>query len=162
MKKWFVFFCAASTALGCIWHFLYDWVPVPLIGLFAPVDESVWEHLKLLLWPVVPAAAVLAWRSQRPKAVLSGFLTAILLMPVVLLSVYYVAGGAFLIGGLFFDIGLYVVTMVFGFALAWRLTCSGRAVPHLGTLIMLCGLWAAALLCFSIAAPALPIFDSYA
>lgn len=158
MKKWFVFSFVAATVLGCIWHFLYSWVPVQIVGLFAPINESVWEHLKLLLWPVLPAAAVLARRSACPKAVASGFLTAILLMPVALLSAYYVAGGAFLIHGLFFDIGLYVATMAFGFFLAWRLTCSGRMAPHLGTLIMLCGLWAAALLCFSIAAPPLPIF----
>ena len=59
MKKWFAAAAAASVCLGCAWHFLYDWYPHFLVGLFAPVNESVWEHLKLLFWPVIPAALVL-------------------------------------------------------------------------------------------------------
>jgi len=40
--------------LGTVLHFIYgwsgDWKP---IGLIAPVNESVWEHLKLVLWPAL-------------------------------------------------------------------------------------------------------------
>lgn len=37
---------------GSLFHFLYDWSNHSLVvGLIAPVNESVWEHLKLALWP---------------------------------------------------------------------------------------------------------------
>ena len=46
---------------GVILHFLYDltgrsW----LVGLFAPVNESVWEHYKLAFWPLLTAGLVMA------------------------------------------------------------------------------------------------------
>ncbi|MDO4332444.1 MAG: DUF6512 family protein [Eubacteriales bacterium] len=44
----FVFTCIAGTVL----HFVYDWSGQnPVAGLFAPINESVWEHLKLLFFP---------------------------------------------------------------------------------------------------------------
>lgn len=40
--------------LGFLMHFLYEWSDhSTFIGLFAPINESVWEHLKLVLWPTI-------------------------------------------------------------------------------------------------------------
>ncbi len=37
--------------LGSITHFLYDWSGgSPIVGIFCPVNESVWEHLKMAFW----------------------------------------------------------------------------------------------------------------
>ena len=41
----------ALTALSALWHFLYDLIPLPFIGAFAPVGESVWQHLKIVFYP---------------------------------------------------------------------------------------------------------------
>lgn len=44
----FLFTCVAGTVM----HFVYEWSGKnPVIGLFAPVNESTWEHLKLLFFP---------------------------------------------------------------------------------------------------------------
>ena len=41
----FIFVCVLGTVL----HFVYDWTGEKyIIGLFVPVNESIWEHLKLL------------------------------------------------------------------------------------------------------------------
>lgn len=35
-------------------HFVYDWTKQnSIIGLVAPVNESIWEHLKLAFWPML-------------------------------------------------------------------------------------------------------------
>lgn len=40
--------------LGFIFHFVFVWTnKSTLIGAFVPVNESVWEHLKLGLWGVI-------------------------------------------------------------------------------------------------------------
>jgi len=40
--------------LGWIFHFVYNWTNKSiLIGAFVPVNESIWEHLKLGLWGVI-------------------------------------------------------------------------------------------------------------
>ena len=39
--------------LGVLFHFVYDWTSENrLIGFFVPVNESTWEHLKLIFYPV--------------------------------------------------------------------------------------------------------------
>ena len=39
------------TAAGTLSHFLYEWSGNAAAALFCPVNESVWEHLKLLFFP---------------------------------------------------------------------------------------------------------------
>lgn len=41
-------------AAGGLMHFAYEWSgKSPLVGIFAPVNESVWEHLKMSFWPML-------------------------------------------------------------------------------------------------------------
>lgn len=39
--------------LSFISHFLYNWIPNSIFSLFFPVNESVWEHMKLIVTPVL-------------------------------------------------------------------------------------------------------------
>lgn len=40
--------------VGTLWHFVYEWTgDNPIVGAIAPVNESVWEHLKLLFFPAL-------------------------------------------------------------------------------------------------------------
>ncbi|MBR3230866.1 hypothetical protein IKF73_02475 [Candidatus Saccharibacteria bacterium] len=42
------------AAIGTIAHFLYDWTHQnKIIGLFAAVNESTWEHIKIALTPTL-------------------------------------------------------------------------------------------------------------
>ena len=44
---------AAATFGGTILHFLYDWTGGSiLVSPFSGVNESTWEHMKLLFWPL--------------------------------------------------------------------------------------------------------------
>ncbi len=158
MKLQFFLAWAAAGVLGGIFHFVYVWFPFPLVGLFFPINESVWEHLKLLYWPVILAGAGLShWAGRR---VWSGILTAVLTMPPALLGAYYALVYGFAVTGEWLPILLYYVVLAGGFFLAYRMTVRGAAQARLGELVMLAGVYAEALVLFSIAAPNLPIFIS--
>ena len=63
MKQRSIFWQAAGFALvtfgGTILHFLYDWtVGSILVAPFSGVNESTWEHMKLLFWPLFLFALV--------------------------------------------------------------------------------------------------------
>lgn len=62
---WAGFFTAA--VLGTLGHFAYDWNGKSLpVGAFCAVNESTWEHMKLLFFPVLLFTAVqlcLRWES---------------------------------------------------------------------------------------------------
>lgn len=34
--------------LCCLTHFIYNWFPFPVFAIFFPVNESIWEHMKLI------------------------------------------------------------------------------------------------------------------
>lgn len=51
-KKIIIVACIVSIVLGILLHFAYDFTNENnIVGLVAPVNESVWEHLKLILIP---------------------------------------------------------------------------------------------------------------
>ena len=56
------------TLIGMLLHNAYAWTsPFPLFALIAPVNESVWEHLKMAYWAVLIFGMVERWfRKPRP------------------------------------------------------------------------------------------------
>lgn len=51
-KSIFIISFIISIIIGTIIHFVYEWSGYNfIVGLLAPVNESVWEHLKLILVP---------------------------------------------------------------------------------------------------------------
>ena len=44
---------AVATLAGSCLHFVYALFPNGLTAVLAPVNESIWEHLKILVWPCV-------------------------------------------------------------------------------------------------------------
>ncbi len=51
-------FCVTAVA-GTLLHYVYDWSGgASAAGLIAPVNESVWEHLKLLVMPMLAFALI--------------------------------------------------------------------------------------------------------
>ena len=53
INLWQLMGFAVTSLLGTILHFLYDWLNgAYLIAPFSGVNESTWEHMKLLFWPM--------------------------------------------------------------------------------------------------------------
>lgn len=61
------------SIIGTLSHFIYEWTGKPyLIGLFFPVNESTWEHLKLLFFPsLIYFAVVYFTLKEKPKNYIS-------------------------------------------------------------------------------------------
>lgn len=57
-KKLILYYLIAA-GLGVLLHFLYQWFPNPVLALISPVRESVWEHVKLLYFPLLGAALLM-------------------------------------------------------------------------------------------------------
>ena len=157
--RWFLAFMLTALA-GTALHFGYDLCPSPLVGLICPVSESVWEHLKLLYWPFLAAGFVLNRKEDAAQAAWSGTLAGLLFMPAFLLGVYYTleSGFSFTAGRL--NIALYVLSLFLGFFLSAKLSKTGALSWLCGVLVILAGLYGAALILFTMAPPALPIFLS--
>ena len=80
---------------GTLLHFLYDWLGKPVwIAAFSGVNESTWEHMKLLFWPMFIFALVesLFFREREDFwcVKLRGILLGLALIPVL----FYTYNGA--------------------------------------------------------------------
>ena len=159
MKKRFVLAFLLTALAGAGLHFAYDLCPAPLVGLFAPVNESVWEHMKLFFWPVLAAAFVMTRGSADGQRAWSGFLLAELLMPLLCMGGFYTLTAGFGVEALWVDLALYTVTMAAGFRLAYRRMLDGTAAWSAGVLVIAVGLYGAALILFTMAPPLLPVFQ---
>ncbi len=139
-----VFFVLAAGSLA---HFLYDWTGRnPVIGLFAPVNESVWEHMKLLFFPMLLYSVFMVCRRRgRNPCVLSslclGITAGTLLIPVLFYAYTSVLGRNFLL----LDIGTFILSTLTAFWLAYRLTLSCRAKPYT---LLLCAMVCILFACF--------------
>ena len=153
-----VFLVFLLTSLGgTALHFLYDVLPTPLTALFSPVTESVWEHLKLLLWPMAVGALFLSRKKEKKDRFWSSFFIALLATPAYLLLSFY---GLKALGfeSTALDITLYYIRMLFGYSLALWLYTKRKPEKAGGITLMLLILYVASLILFTFAAPDLPIF----
>ena len=57
--KKLLFSYLAAAGAGTLLHFLFRWFPNPILALVSPVRESVWEHVKLLYFPLLGASLLL-------------------------------------------------------------------------------------------------------
>ena len=86
----------AVTAFGgTILHFLYDWLgEAKWIAPFSGVNESTWEHMKLLFWPMLIFAVVQSFFFKNRKDFwcikLRGMLLGLSLIPIL----FYTYNGA--------------------------------------------------------------------
>ena len=56
---WELWGFAVTSLLGTLLHFLYDWLGKSVwVAPFSGVNESTWEHMKLLFWPMLLFAIV--------------------------------------------------------------------------------------------------------
>jgi hypothetical protein len=53
-KKYIISGIIFTIVFGSLLHFFYDWSGKnAIVGLFSPINESVFEHLKLLYFPML-------------------------------------------------------------------------------------------------------------
>ena len=59
IRLWQLFGFGVTALGGTLLHFLYDWLGEALwVAPFSGVNESTWEHMKLLFWPMFLYAIV--------------------------------------------------------------------------------------------------------
>ncbi len=85
-----------TSLLGTLLHFLYDWTESPIAALFSGVNESTWEHMKLLFFPLFAFAILQGFFVGREYTCfwcikLKGILLGLVLIP----TLFYTLRGIF-------------------------------------------------------------------
>ena len=101
-KAALITFVVATLAGSCL-HFLYALWPNGLTALLAPVNESLWEHVKILYWPCLLSGVLLV---RREPESLGARAFSLLLSAAVMLGVGYLYHVVLEGDSLFFDVAL--------------------------------------------------------
>ena len=128
IKLWQVCGFAFSSLLGTLLHFLYEWTNKSI--LFAPfsgVNESTWEHMKLLYFPLLIFALI-----QRKYfkdytnfwcAKLIGILSGLTAIPIL----FYTYNGAFGKSPDWFNITIFFISAAIAFILETKIMKKGNS-----------------------------------
>ena len=113
---------ALTTLGGTLLHFLYDWTNGSvLIAPFSGVNESTWEHMKLLFWPMLLFALIQRRFFKDYEnywcVKLAGILLGLVLIPVL----FYTYNGAFGKSPDWVNIVIFYVSAAAVFLLEWWL-----------------------------------------
>lgn len=108
--EWIFLGIPAIFLVGSLFHFIYDWSGKnAILGIFVPINESVWEHLKLILWPTIIwwlAGYLLIGKKAGDTSGKwsTSCLAALVLSIIAMVTLYYTYTGAFGIHSLVLDI----------------------------------------------------------
>lgn len=151
------------TLAGTLSHFLYSFTGSPFIALFCPINESVWEHLKLLFFPFLFYSL---WHFARrkkkpyPPAYFYFRLVAVLCGMLAILMLFYTYTGISGKTSLALDILIFVIGIFLSLQTVSFFAKRASSVPS-GTVTYL--LWLVLVLCFFIFTcfpPDLPLFHA--
>ena len=112
-------FAVAAILLGILNHFLYQLSKkAAFIALFCPINESVWEHLKLVFFPIL-FVSVLEYLRYRPEPVrffYYRFLAAVCAMAATV-TLFYTYTGITGRDFLLMDISIFLFSILFAFVM---------------------------------------------
>lgn len=146
---------------GSLAHFLYDWSGSnPAVGLFTPVNESIWEHMKLLFFPMLlySAAGIIRFKTEKPCMAYSfcfGNLVGTFLIPVLYYTYFSVLKRDFFV----LDILTFVISTVIAFYIAYKLTLSCKLRPYAALIYALTAILFFCFMLFTYRPPMLKLFD---
>lgn len=158
-----IVFAVLSTALGGILHFIYEWCPNGFFAVIGAINESVWEHLKLLFWSMLLLALpeyLIYGRKARGFLAIRAFAMSIGML--VIVALFYSYTGIVGNNVLWMDILTFIIGIITAYVFSWRKLTSdcdklkGVAAHIIGILLV-----TAIAICFAVFTfmpPHIPLF----
>lgn len=117
MKKLTIIGVLVVSILGTLFHFLYEWIPIFIF----PMNESIFEHCKLILFPfIIYYFCCLPFYKEDKGVLFSSFISAILVSIMIIITFYYTYSGilGYDVDGV--NICLYYIAVFIGFILIYK------------------------------------------
>lgn len=115
--KWRRILVSTVTAgiAGVLLHFALDWSGRhPLVAIFASLNESTWEHMKLAFWPSLLVGIAWRWMYDDPPGWLPGVAAFAIVSALLIPLIFY--GYTAILGTHFFalDLATFFVSVFLG------------------------------------------------
>ena len=122
-RTWEVLGLIFVLAAGNLLHFVYEWCgESPIAGVLASVNESTWEHMKLLttpwvLWSIVEFAALRRTGLPVLTARAAGLLAGLAAIPLLFYGYQGVLGRDIM----WLDVAIFQIAVLLGFWVTWAM-----------------------------------------
>lgn len=96
MKKRTIYktlFILLPFLLAFPFHFVYEYIQFPLFSIYFPVNESIFEHIKLTFTPIIITYLIFFFLSKRAldkQKLLSSLIISIIISTFFMLTLYYI------------------------------------------------------------------------
>lgn len=126
LKKWEFWGFIITMPFAFLLHYLYELTNFnPIIGLIAPINESPWEHIKLLFTPYLIYAVIEYFiLKPNPKRFFVAKTIGLLFIVIGLMVFFYTYSGILGTNILWVDIFSAFLIMALAFLFSYKLYCS--------------------------------------
>ena len=113
---------------GTLSHFIYEWSGNNfIVGFFCPVNESTWEHMKLVFFPMLIYSIFMYKKlNEKYPCILSALSLGILIGTFLIPVIFYTYTGILGYNTLTLDIMTFAFSVILAFCLVYKLTLSCR------------------------------------
>lgn len=149
-----------ATALGTILHFLFDWTGAYALAPVSAVNESTWEHMKILFFPMLIFACIQCAYFRKEYSgfwwiQLIGITVAVGSIPVL----FYTYNGAFGKTPDWLNIAFFFISAGLGYFVEWLLFRENFAPKYPFIAVVILVIVALLFVVFTFAPPKLPLFQ---
>lgn len=111
---------------GTISHFIYDWTGNNVIaGYFFPINESTWEHMKLIFFPMLAYSIFMNKKLKQDFDCVTSSLAFGILLGTFLIPVFFYTYTGILGYNIFIlDIITFILSVIIAFACTYKLALS--------------------------------------
>ena len=160
LKRYLIIGTIFVIVLGTLSHFFYEWSNNNfVVGFFSPVNESTWEHMKLVFFPMLLFSLIANYRLKSiypciTSSLLFGILLGTFLIPIF----FYTYTGILGYNVLVLDLITFILAVICSFSSVYRLTLSCRMQNHTTILcIAVCVVFVCCIL-FTVYPPSIALF----
>ncbi len=120
------------TVFGTLGHFFYEWSNYnKYVGLFFPVNESTWEHMKLFFFPALFCYIVLCFlKHNQEPCIIYAFPRAIFLGTFLIPVLFYTYSGILGFNVSFLDISTFYISVLVSFIYLYKTTVSVKKLEY--------------------------------
>lgn len=124
LKKLKIINIISLFALSFLWHFIYKWFPNTITSIFFPVNESIWEHMKIIFNSFVIISLLSIYICKKKNIIISNkyfeifvkSLLGIIFYLIIFIPVYKLIGESMI-----FSIGLMLLTYILMETLGYKI-----------------------------------------
>ena len=128
LKRFCIIGAVVTIVLGILSHFVYDWTGQNFcVGLFFPINESTWEHMKLVYFPML-LVTLTAGRFLEKRypciydAMFLGTFAGLFLLPVL----FYTYSGILGFRVDWINIAIYIISILASYLVVYLVASDGK------------------------------------